>query len=155
MTKLLLRSILLLSTLLTFSAFAEDDAVHTGFFSNVAISGYDTVAYFTEGKPVKGSDKFETIWRDAAWRFSSQENLDLFKQDPTKYAAQYGGYCAWAMAQGKTASIDPEIWYLEGGKLYLNYNKSVQEEWLSNLENDIVSADEFYPKVTDVKKYQE
>jgi len=153
MTKFITRTLLLISTLFTFSAFAADDAVSTGFFNNVAIDGYDTVAYFTEGKPVEGSDKFETIWRDATWKFSSQENLDLFKQAPTKYAAQYGGYCAWAMSDGKTAGIDPEVWHIEDGKLYLNYNTSVQKEWFLNLKNDITSADKFYPEITNVKKY--
>ena len=78
----------------------------------------------------------------------------MFKLAPEKYAAQYGGYCAWAMASGKTASIDPEIWYIEEGKLYLNYNKKVQEDWFSNLQNDILAADQKYLEVTNVKQYQ-
>jgi len=140
-------------TLFTLPAFATDDAVSTGFFNDIAIDGYDTVAYFTQGKPVEGDKKFQFSWRDANWRFASQENLDLFKQNPEKYAAQYGGYCAWAMAEGKTAGIDPDIWHIEDGKLYLNYDKGVQKDWLSDLQADIVSADKNYPKITDVSKY--
>ena len=154
MTKFLTRTLLLISTLFTFSAFAADDAISTGFFNNVAIDGYDTVSYFTEGKPVEGNDKFQTMWRDATWKFSSQENLDLFKQEPVKYAAQYGGYCAWAMSEGNTAGVDPEIWHIENNKLYLNYNQSVQDKWLKDITNDITSADKFYPEVTDVNKYK-
>lgn len=154
MTKFITRTLLLISTLFTFSAFAEEDAVSTGLFNSVAISGYDTVAYFTESKPVEGNDKFQTVWRDATWKFSSQENLTLFKQAPTKYAAQYGGYCAWAMSGGKTAGTDPEVWHIEDGKLYLNYNKNVQAEWFEKIESDIISADKFYPEVTNVKKYK-
>lgn len=133
---------------------AADDAVKTGFFNNTAIEGYDTVAYFTQGKPVKGSDKYTYTWRDADWHFSSEDNLMLFKENPETYAAQYGGYCAWAMASGKTASIDPEIWHIEDGKLYLNYNKKVQDDWFSNLEADILSADKKYPEITNVNQYQ-
>jgi hypothetical protein len=103
--------------------------------------------------PVEGDKKFQFLWRDANWRFASQENLNLFKQNPEMYAAQYGGYCAWAMAGGKTASIDPDVWHIEAGKLYLNYNKNVQKEWFETLEADIVSADKNYPKITDVSKY--
>lgn len=140
-------------TLFTLPAFALDDAVSTGIFNNTAIDGYDTVAYFTQGQPIEGDKKFQFLWRDANWRFSSQENLDLFKQNPEKYAAQYGGYCAWAMAGGKTAGIDPHVWYIEQGKLYLNYNKNVQKEWFETLQADIISADKHYPRITDVSKY--
>ena len=58
----------------------------------VAVKGYDVVAYFTLGKPVKGTKAFEVEWQDAKWRFSSAEHLNLFKSDPQKYAPQYGGY---------------------------------------------------------------
>jgi hypothetical protein len=140
-------------TLFTLPVFALDDAVNTGFFNDTAIDGYDTVAYFTQGKPVKGDKNFQFLWRNANWRFVSKENLELFKQNPEMYAAQYGGYCAWAMADGKTAGIDPDSWHIEDGKLYLNYNKKVQKDWLSTMEADIVSADNNYPKITDVNKY--
>jgi YHS domain-containing protein len=141
-------------TLFTLPAIAFDDAVNTGIFNDTAIEGYDTVAYFTQGKPVEGNKKFQFLWRDANWHFANQENLDLFKQNPEMFAAQYGGYCAWAMAGGKTAGIDPDAWHIEDGKLYLNYNKNVQKDWLSTMEADIVSADKHYPVITDVNKFQ-
>jgi hypothetical protein len=140
-------------TLFTLPALALDNAVSTGFFSDTAIDGYDTVAYFTQGKPVVGDKKFELLWRDANWRFANQKNLDLFKQNPQKYAPQYGGYCAWAMADGKTAGIDPDAWHIEDGKLYLNYDKKVQNDWLTTMQADIISADESYPEITDVNKF--
>jgi hypothetical protein len=58
------------------------------------------------------------------------------------------------MAGGKTAGIDPDAWHIEDGKLYLNYNKNVQKDWLSTMEADIVSADKHYPVITDVNKFQ-
>ena len=139
--------------LFTLPALAIDDAVSTGFFNDTAIDGYDTVAYFTQGKPVEGDKKFQFLWRDASWRFASQENLDLFKQNPEMYAARYGGYCAWAMADGKTAGIDPHVWHIEDGMLYLNYNKNVQKEWFETLQADISSANKNLPIITDVSKY--
>jgi hypothetical protein len=60
----------------------------------LAIGGYDTVAYFTEGKPMPGRLEYQTIWHDARWQFSSKENLDLFTKNPEQYAAQYDGHCA-------------------------------------------------------------
>lgn len=61
-------------------------------WGKVAIKGYDTVAYFTEGKPVKGDKQFETEWKGAKWRFANARHLALFKADPDAYAPQYGGY---------------------------------------------------------------
>ena len=67
------------------------DAINTNWWG-VALKGYDTVAYFTDGKPVKGEKDFEYAWKGAKWRFASQKHLDMFKSDPEKYAPQYGGY---------------------------------------------------------------
>ena len=64
----------------------------------VAILGYDTVAYFTDGRPVKGSPDFEYVWQDARWRFASAEHRTLFASDPDRYAPQFGGFCTGAMA---------------------------------------------------------
>ena len=58
----------------------------------LAINGYDPVAYFTQGKPLKGSEQFSFQWMGAEWRFASAEHLDLFRANPEKYAPQYGGY---------------------------------------------------------------
>lgn len=122
--------------------------VYTSFFSNKAVGGYDTVAYFTEHKPVKGNDKFSTEYNGAKWYFSSQNNLELFKKDPTKYAPQYGGYCAWAIADsGSAVSGDPKVWAVVNGKLYLNYSKDVQKEWDKDRAGLIAKADKAWPEV--------
>jgi len=151
-----------LLTCLTFSllfftalpAFALDDAVNTGFFNDTAIDGYDTVAYFTVVKPTKGNKKLSFTWRDANWFFASEENLALFKGDPEKYAPQYGGWCAYAMSdEGRTVGIDPDAWVIHEGKLYLNYSRSVQQEWLKDKLTNIQQADMFYPKTTKVNQY--
>ena len=94
-----------------------------------AIRGYDPVAYFTQHKPVEGSAGFTHQWMGAKWRFVNAANRDAFAKTPAKYAPQYGGYCAWAVSQGYTASTDPEAWKIVNGKLYLNYSKSVQQQW--------------------------
>ena len=110
--------------------------------SETAIRGYDTVAYFTQGKPVDGSDDFTTEWQGATWRFSSQEHLDLFEGDPERYAPQYGGYCAYGVARGGLVKIEPELWAIVDGKLYLNYDDDVQEKWERDIPGFIASADD-------------
>ncbi len=94
-----------------------------------AIRGYDPVAYFTEGEPVEGDSDFSHDWEGATWRFASAANRDVFAADPEKYAPQYGGYCAWAVSQGYTASTDPDAWKIVDGKLYLNNSLSIQKRW--------------------------
>ena len=123
------------------------DAVSTGYFNNKAVSGYDTVAYFTESKPVKGDSKYTTKYDGANWYFASQANLDMFKTNPEKYAPQYGGYCAWAMSQNSFASSDPSQWAIVNDKLYLNYNASVKAKWDVNPTLSISQADENWPQL--------
>lgn len=127
-------------------AFAGDK-VYTGLFSSKAVSGYDTVAYFTEGKPVKGSEEFSSKHNGATWLFSSAENKEKFDKNPSAYAPQYGGYCAWAVAQGSTASSDPNQWAIVDGKLYLNYDKSIKDKWDKDREGFIKSGDQNWPDV--------
>jgi YHS domain-containing protein len=100
--------------------------------TDTAINGYDTVAYFTVGKPVKGLDSLVTEWMGAKWKFSSQANLDLFKANPTQYAPQYGGYCAYGVAQGTLVKVEPDQFTLRDGKLYLNFDADVQAKWLKD-----------------------
>ena len=153
-SKILASALVLLGV--SVGATAADDPIYTGLFNNRAVSGYDTVAYFTAGKPLKGKKKFRTEYMDAEWRFSSQENLDLFLADPAKYAPQYGGYCAWAMGggdngtRGYKASGDPEQWEIVDGKLYLNYNEEVKGKWVQDIPGFIEKADRFYPTVVDL-----
>ena len=117
------------------AAHAEKAPVYTGLFNNVAVEGYDR--------------DFTTDYNGAEFRFASQANLDMFLADPVKYAPQYGGYCAWAVSQGYTAKGDAEFWHIEDGKLYLNYNKSVQETWEEDIPGFITMADENWPSVLD------
>ena len=135
------------ASLLQPSAAQAADPVYTGTFSSLAVDGHDPVAYFTMGKPVEGSADYEYEWNGATWRFASQENLESFKADPGKFAPQYGGYCAWAVLQGYTASADPDAWKIVDGKLYLNYSKDVQQRWSEDIPGNIAKADGNWPKV--------
>lgn len=112
---------------------------------SAAIGGYDVVAYFTDRRPVRGSAEHSHRWGGATWHFASAEHLSAFRENPRRYAPQYGGYCAYAMARGDAVRIDPNAWSIVGGKLYLNYSPSVQRQWNADRANYIRQANEKWP----------
>lgn len=123
-----------------------------GFFSDpkrtdTAIRGYDPVAYFLDGKPVKGSEQFVHSWMGAKWQFASQDHLDRFKAEPVKYAPQYGGYCAYGVASGYAVKIEPDQWSVVDGKLYLNYDAEVSKKWNQDRAGFIRKADGLFDMV--------
>ncbi len=130
------------------AALAAEPAINTlknsvfGGRTDTAINGYDTVAYFTVGKPVKGQDGLTTEWMGAKWKFSSQSHLDLFKASPEKYAPQYGGYCAFGVSRGYLVKVEPDQFTLRDGKLYLNFDADVQAQWLKDPAGFIKLADQ-------------
>ncbi len=129
------------------AAMAQKAEIYTGLFSDLALQGYDTVAYFTAGAPVRGSAEFSTEYKGAEWRFANQENLDRFLADPEAYAPQYGGYCAWAVAQGDTAKGDARHWAIVDDRLYLNFNASIQRRWDADRPGFIGEGDANWPSV--------
>lgn len=137
---------ILLGTFMAPSAYAKEPEIYTKG-DNLAVGGYDAVSYFTVGKPVKGDSAHQMEWKGAQWLFSSAENLQLFEADPEKYAPQYGGYCAWAVARNKIASGSPKQWEIVDGKLYLNYNRIIKMLWSRNKQEDINNAKEFWPSL--------
>lgn len=132
--------------LVPIAAAVAEEPVNETLFGN-AIDGYDVVAYFTDGRPVKGSGDHEFEWRGATWKFASAGHRDLFAKDPEKYAPQYGGFCAFGVSRGYAVGIDPEAWRIVDGKLYLNYNREVQAEWVKDIPGFIAKADANWPKI--------
>jgi YHS domain-containing protein len=116
-------------------------AVGASRSDNLAIKGYDTVAYFKDGKALKGNESFTFQWHGMTWYFLSKENRDLFASSPEKYAPQYDGYCAWAMTEARKAQTDPEVWKIVNGKLYLNCSKAAYEKWSRDIPGNIKKAD--------------
>lgn len=139
-----------LALLLPFAAVhtaSAQPAIYTGVLSDVAVQGHDPVAYFREGRPVRGARNFTTQWMGATFRFASAANRDAFIADPEAYAPQYGGYCAWAVAQGYHAKGDARFWKIVDGKLYLNYDASVQRKWEGDITGFIAAADQTWPGI--------
>lgn len=123
--------------------------VNKSFLARTAVKGYDVVAYFEAGAPREGKSDFTHDWQGATWRFATAANRDAFAADPERYAPQYGGYCAYAVAKGATADVDPEAWKIVDGKLYLNLSKSIQARWEKDVPGYIARADANWPGLVD------
>jgi YHS domain-containing protein len=113
--------------------------------NGIAVRGTDVVAYFRDGRPVAGSPELTHAWQGVTWRFASAANRDAFAADPERYAPAYGGFCAWAVAQGYTAPVDPRAWRIVEGRLYLNYDRSVQRTWERDIPGNIAKANSNWP----------
>ena len=133
----------------TFYAATPATAAKPEIFSpgGKAIRGTDPVAYFTQGKPVAGSPDYTHEWKGATWYFASAANRDRFKQNPERWAPQYGGYCAYGVAQGYAVKIEVDQWSVVDGKLYLNYSRSVQRTWKQDIPGYIREANKNWPEV--------
>lgn len=122
---------------------------YTGVFGNTAAGGYDVTSYFTgKGTPQKGDKAFAVTYNGATYHFASKANADAFKATPAKFVPQYGGYCSWAMASGYKAPGDPAYYKIVGGKLYLNYDKSVQDKWNKDVPGFIKQANGEWQKIS-------
>ena len=126
---------------------AQSSAIYTT--RNGAIDGYDPVAFFIDGKPARGSKDFSWNWEGADWYFSTDANRQAFKKDPARYAPQFGGYCAFGVADGEghKAPTLPETWSIVDGKLYLNYNLKVKSLWVKNRDQFITNGEENWSRV--------
>jgi len=143
--RITMNKILLGLTMMIVSFFGQaKQDVYTSFASSTAIKGYDPVAYFTQDKAVKGSDDFSFEYKEVTWLFSSQEHLEMFKATPEKYEPQYGGYCAFAMANGSKVKVNPKSFTVLEGKLYLNYSEKIKVKWLASTAEYIEDADQVW-----------
>ncbi|WP_461537285.1 YHS domain-containing (seleno)protein [Spongorhabdus nitratireducens] len=131
------------------SVFAADADINADN-NDIALHGYDPVSYFTAGKPTEGSFEYTATYKNAIFKFSSEENRDAFRANPTKYAPQYGGYCAFGASVEKKFDGDPNAWKVVDGKLYLNLNKKVQNKWLTDVPGYISTANEAWPRIREI-----
>lgn len=142
---------LLLAVVFATPAFAGEYFEKDG----VAIYGYDPMAYFTDMKPVKGSPEFYAEYQGSTFHFSSAINRDRFAASPAFFAPQYGGYCAFGMAKGYKAVIDPAAFTVVEDKLYLNYSEAIRSKWQTDIPSYIRKADANWPDVRKLTKVHE
>jgi len=115
--------------------------------ARVALKGYDPVAYFTEGKPEKGSKEFTFAYDDATYWFKSAPNRDKFASDPEHYAPQFDGYCAIQLSRGLKVEADPEAWAITNGKLYVFSKKKGVNKFKTEGVQIAEKARENWPKL--------
>ncbi len=125
---------------------AESPAINLGYFNKLAMNGYDVMTYWRGGKPLEGKPEFSFQYKDATWIFISAENRDAFAADPEAYAPAYGGYCAYAAAQGEVSDVDPFAWRIYKDRLYLNYGPRVRRTWANKIDDNIAKADAVWPE---------
>lgn len=127
----------------TRDAAAESGSIYAE--EGVAVDGSDVVAYFTKGAPVAGSPDIAHEWMGVTWRFETPENRAAFVADPVSFAPQYGGFCAYAVSRGYTASTVPQAWRIVDGRLYLNFSPRIQRKWEKDIPGNIAAGDENWP----------
>lgn len=115
--------------------------------SGIALRGTDVVAYFTAGRPARGSAAHQLDWQGAKWRFASAAHRDRFAADPDAFAPAYGGFCAWAVSRGYTASTDPQAWRIVEGRLYLNYSLAIRRQWSEDIPGNIALGNANWPRL--------
>lgn len=122
--------------------------------TDIAINGYDPVAYFTDHKPEKGKQDFNYKYDGAVWQFSNANHLTIFKKNPEKYMPQYGGFCAYGISHkvGLVKTV-PNIWEIVNGKLYLfSPAKKLDKIWQDHPKENIKAGDKEWPKLIAKKK---
>jgi YHS domain-containing protein len=113
--------------------------------AGLALKGYDTVAYFSDGQPRPGSPAFSLEWMGATWLFTSAAHLDTFAADPERYAPQFGGYCAFAVSKDHVQKSDPTVWSIVDDRLYLNLGPGAQSRWQEDVPGNITRASSNWP----------
>ena len=108
----------------------------------LAVKGYDPVAYFAVGRPVRGLPKIEYEWDEHRYRFSSPEHRELFKADPVRYAPQFANFCAMALTRGEEREANPEHWLISEGKLYIFGGPDGPKLFQQDLARNIAKARE-------------
>jgi len=116
---------------------------------NVAIQGYDPVAYFTEGEPVKGRPEHSFFWNDAEWHFANPAHRDMFAANPERYAPQFGGFCSMALSNGAIVAADPDMWTIVDGKLYLKVTEQGRDRFRQDAETYIEKAEKHWDELQD------
>jgi YHS domain-containing protein len=148
-TKLVLTATIASSFLNT--AFAGTKTLINVDRTGLAVQGYDVVAYFTDGKPVKGSAQFSSSHGGATYHFASAEHKAAFDKEPGKYAPQFGGYCAWAVSKNSTAKIEPDAFQIVNGRLLLQYDKGIREKFSRDTSGNLAKADTNWPGLVEKK----
>ena len=142
----MIRKLLAVMAIALMGIFSTQSANATNTLAT-AIGGHDAVSYFKDGGPKMGQAKFHHFWNGAVWFFSSESNRDAFAAEPTSYAPQYDGYCAWAASQNYKRPGDPNVWQIVDNKLYLKVHAGAQKKWRADIPQHIKQGDENWVRI--------
>src|SRR3974390_2169504 len=149
-----MRKLVLLLVLLSFIAtplLADTKSLLNVDKNNLAIRGYDPVAFFTKNKPVKGRPEFKSTYEGAIYFFASAENKTLFEKEPSKYRPAFGGFCAYGVSRNKLVEIDPEAFQIVDGHLLLQYSKGVRNDFNKDVQGNLDKANQNWPALVEKK----
>jgi YHS domain-containing protein len=130
--------------LFTATTFAGD-LVNVSGASKAALSGFDTVAFFTDSKPMNGSPFISAEYKGATYFFASEEHKKLFATNPEKYTPQFGGFCSFGVGIDKLFPVDISTWQVRDGKLYLNLNPSILKKFNEDFAGNVAKAEKNWP----------
>jgi YHS domain-containing protein len=151
MKKLLLTTITLVAAVRLMSASEAINLDEHG----LALQGYDPVAYFNDNKPIKGDEKYTTIYKGGTYRFASAAHKETFASNPAKYAPQFGGFCGYAASINKLAPIEVEYFQVLHGRLVMQHNEKAWKLWHEDVEGNLRKADANWPKLSQEKPTME
>ena len=127
------------------AATMSHELVNVSGASKVAVAGYDTVAFFTDAKPVNGSPFISSEYKGATYFFASEEHKALFTANPEHYVPQFGGFCAFGVAIDKVFPVDINTWQVRNDKLYLNLNPAILEKFNGDFDGNVTKANKNWP----------
>ena len=113
------------------------------------LQGYDPVAYFTDHRPVKGNPQFSSTYNGVRYNFASAEHEALFDATPAKYEPQFGGFCAYGVSRGHTVPVQVEAFSIVNGRLLLQYDLKVRDQFNEDPQGNLKSADEKWPQLVE------
>jgi YHS domain-containing protein len=143
--------LLVFGLMLALPAFAQTKTLLNLDKDGVAIQGYDPVAFFTDGKPVKGKPELGYHYKGATYYFATKEHRDAFKSDPSKYEPEFGGYCAYGVSRSKLVQIDVDAFQIVDGKLLLQYSKGVRDDFNKDKQGNLAKANANWPGLVEKK----
>ena len=143
------RLFLLLMLISSIPAFGQSKSLLNLDKSGVALQGYDPVAFFTQNRPVKGNPQFESKYADARYFFSSAEDKAIFDANPAKYEPQFGGFCAYGVSRGHTVPIKIEAFQIVNGRLLMQYDLDVKNDFNKDPQGNLQKADQNWPRLVE------
>ena len=145
------RLVLLVLLFGSIPVFAQTKTLVSVDKQGVGLQGYDPVAFFTDGRPVKGQSQFESAYRGVRYLFASAANKAAFEAEPQKYEPQFGGFCAYAASEGHTAPVKVDAFMIVNGRLLLQYDQGVKKKFEKDSQGRLAKADRNWPAL--VEKY--